>query len=93
MDIAGLGMSHAEHGKFVSGFGHRFYSVDTRAPQLLPCSHCKFDCRWVASSVERKVTLETSVRKPFCRVFMRLRRCGRIDLRRKRRRLRIRKEV
>ena len=32
---AGLDAAIAEHGKFVSGFGHRFHPVDPRAPRLL----------------------------------------------------------
>lgn len=32
---AGLDMAIARHGKFVSGFGHRFHPVDPRAPRLL----------------------------------------------------------
>ncbi|HEV7617677.1 MAG TPA: citryl-CoA lyase [Burkholderiaceae bacterium] len=31
----GLDTFHAEHGKFVPGFGHRFHPVDPRAPRLL----------------------------------------------------------
>jgi len=32
---AGLDEAIAKHGKFVSGFGHRFHPVDPRAPRLL----------------------------------------------------------
>jgi citrate synthase len=32
---AGLDEAVAKHGKFVSGFGHRFHPVDPRAPRLL----------------------------------------------------------
>ena len=32
---AGLDQAIAAHGKFVSGFGHRFHPVDPRAPRLL----------------------------------------------------------
>ncbi len=32
---AGLDAAIAEHGKFVSGFGHRFHPLDPRAPRLL----------------------------------------------------------
>jgi citrate synthase len=32
---AGLDQAIATHGKFVSGFGHRFHPVDPRAPRLL----------------------------------------------------------
>lgn len=32
---AGLDEATARHGKFVSGFGHRFHPVDPRAPRLL----------------------------------------------------------
>jgi len=32
---AGLDEAIAEHGKFISGFGHRFHPVDPRAPRLL----------------------------------------------------------
>ena len=32
---AGLAATIAEHGKFVSGFGHRFHPIDPRAPRLL----------------------------------------------------------
>ncbi len=32
---AGLDQTITEHGKFVSGFGHRFHPIDPRAPRLL----------------------------------------------------------
>jgi citrate synthase len=32
---AGLDEAIAQHGKFVSGFGHRFHPIDPRAPRLL----------------------------------------------------------
>lgn len=32
---AGLDQAIARHGKFVSGFGHRFHPIDPRAPRLL----------------------------------------------------------
>jgi citrate synthase len=32
---AGLASFRSQHGKFVSGFGHRFHPVDPRAPRLL----------------------------------------------------------
>ncbi|HUD34832.1 MAG TPA: citryl-CoA lyase [Variovorax sp.] len=70
---AGLDEAIARHGKFVSGFGHRFHPVDPRAPRLLELVDEAADAGHVEgrfATIARAVETELAARKGGRRIPM-----------------------
>jgi citrate synthase len=70
---AGLDAAVAAHGKFVSGFGHRFHPVDPRAPRLLELVDQAAREATVSgrfASIARAVEIELATRKGGRRIPM-----------------------
>jgi citrate synthase len=70
---AGLDEAIAAHGKFVSGFGHRFHPVDPRAPRLLELVDLAAEAAEVSgryATIARAVESELAARKGGRRIPM-----------------------